>query len=560
MDFKDLEKEVDNVMPNIFKKCNIPRYKYIYQCNCAYVDLLVETGTLLCPSASTEQRFLFSLNYNIHLAYRYLKEEETFSYEQDDVVYSFAYKMLFEGYKYAALCEEFPELYSNRRKLEKKNGKFYFDGEKSVREKGRQFDYYMLRKPLNYLLQNWCGISYKMQEDMRAFFMLEMFNSYWGENIGIQDYEPYTAIEGGGLRSFIYMTALKRFCRLYDADFVVRSLRWTELLILFSPEGTKGLRSMIPTTNDEYYSQAFEDCIYKPIGKGDFPKANLADAPLIRTKDGYVFANPWVILFNNSLDTQFLNYLRRHDNKRFLVVKDKIKERSIPSVREKIEQLQGIKCETNFLVDIPGGKGQRELDLLAVDLDGNAVYFEFKHFYIPESCAERKVLDEEFRKALKKMPNQLEAIQNAWKSKKEKNKDINQINKIQGVIVSYLYTGTNVEVSKSIPIINISTVLAAIRKNKTLDGIYKYCMEMDNASRIIPFVTRKEQIEWAQEVFEVELMLLEPKFEASMNQEVATQIGKRLIKDGVVNKIQYDSIEYSYMMDYVKNNILRDKS
>jgi hypothetical protein len=34
---------------------------------------------------------------------------------------------------------------------------------------------------------------------------------YWGENIWNNDYEPNTAMEGGGIRNYSLITALKRF-------------------------------------------------------------------------------------------------------------------------------------------------------------------------------------------------------------------------------------------------------------------------------------------------------------------------------------------------------------
>ena len=76
-----------------------------------------------------------------------------------------------------------------------------------------------------------------------------------------------------------------------------------------------------------------------------------------------------VILFNNSLDTQFLNYLRRHDNSRFLKIKDKIKERCIPQVQFLLNRkISNIKDITNFEVKIPEkGNQKRELDYFVLD-------------------------------------------------------------------------------------------------------------------------------------------------------------------------------------------------
>lgn len=43
VDYNELEKMVDNWIPELLKM-EIPRYSFIFHCNCAYVDAAIETG------------------------------------------------------------------------------------------------------------------------------------------------------------------------------------------------------------------------------------------------------------------------------------------------------------------------------------------------------------------------------------------------------------------------------------------------------------------------------------------------------------------------------------
>ena len=413
--FQEIENHIDQWLPQKLNK-NIPRYIYIYHCQCVYIDMMIGKKLLFSTAESLETQCIFALNYNIHLAYRYLKEDEEFEYIFDIYLYNYTTEMMWESLIYAKLCDIFPRLYSEKATMTQNGKQISFVYENIPRAKNRLMNYYLFRKPLSYLLQYACAITEGQNEADRQILLLDIYKHYWGENLWNYDYEPYTAMEGGGIRDYFMMTAMKRFMLLYDNDFDMSRLRLSQIQILFSKEGTLKIKSFIPTENDTYYQMAFEDCVYKPLGKGDFPKANIADAPIIKTNNGCSFANPLVILFNNSLDTQFLNYLRRHDNSRFLTIKDKIKERCIPQIQFLLNRKIGnIKDISNFEVRIPGkGKHKRELDYLAVDSDYVGVYIEFKHFYIPESAGEIKVLDAELKKAIEKMSDQIEAIQESW--------------------------------------------------------------------------------------------------------------------------------------------------
>ena len=45
--------------------------------------------------------------------------------------------------------------------------------------------------------------------------------------------------------------------------------------------------------------------------------------------------------------------------------------------------IKGLNKVSNFELKIPGTKNKREFDLLVCDSMGNALYIEFKHFYLP---------------------------------------------------------------------------------------------------------------------------------------------------------------------------------
>lgn len=91
--FRDIENDIDQWLPKKLNK-NIPRYKYIYHCQCAFLDMMIDKKLLFSSVESVEKQCVFALNYNIHLAYRYLKEDETFEYNFDRGMYLYATKML----------------------------------------------------------------------------------------------------------------------------------------------------------------------------------------------------------------------------------------------------------------------------------------------------------------------------------------------------------------------------------------------------------------------------------------------------------------------------------
>ncbi len=542
IDCNELEKLVDNWIPNLLNK-GIPRYSFIFHCNCAYVDAAIETGCFFSSSEHLERYLVFALNYLTHLAYKYLQEEEVFLYEVNDALYEYTYKLLFEAYKYAELCDIFPKVHKRKASFSKENDLIVINEDKLSRESMQHYEYYLLRKPLHYILQYGCGRTVRVDPIERQNAIFELFDCYWGENVLDVDFEPYSDKEGKGVRDFLMNAAVKRYILLYDTDFKVRKLRWTQLLICFSNKATSLIKTMIPTDNDEFYKQAIEDCIYKPLGKGDYPKANLADAPIIKTKDGCMFVNPYLLLFNNSIDTQFLNYLRRHDNKRFLKIKDKIKERCIPEVELWLdEKIKGLYKISNFELKIPGTKRKRELDLLICDSMGNALYIEFKHFFLPESYSEKSNLDNELIEAQKKMKDQLYAIKESNEKVMQLLKSDCKINKINGVIVSYLYTGTDVEISDEYPIVSLLTVKEAINCATDINEIYDFCQKSEKKYTCVPLIEKSSILEYAKIKFKITKKVFDPVFESKANECIFSHVVKSMDAGDALRRVGYKEL------------------
>ena len=549
VDYNEVEEKIDSWIPKLLNK-KIPRYAFIFHCNCVYVDLVIETGSFFSSSEFTERHLVFALNYLTHLAYKYLQEEDVFVYKVDNELYLYTYTLLLKAYIYAELCDVFPKIHNGKALFSKEKNMFVLKEKELRREHMQQYEYYLLRKPLHYILQYGCGRTTHMDEEERQMEIFNLFKNYWNENIWNVDFTPYSALEGGGLRDFFMITAAKRYILLYDADFKVYKLRWSQLLICFSNKGAAQIRTMIPTDNEEFYQQALEDCIYKPLGKDDYPKANLADAPIIRTKDGCMFANPFILLFNNSVDTQFLNYLRRHDNKRFLLVKDKIKERCIPEVESWLdEEIEGLKKISNFELKIPYTKNKRELDLLISDSDGNALYMEFKHFYFPESYSEKSNLDKELQVAQKKMKDQIYAIEYNNEEVMHLIKSNCKINKIHGMIVSYLYTGTDVEILEEYPIVSLLTVKEAIKQSTNISELYDFCQKSEKRYASVPVVKEDIIEEYANMKFKITKTVLNPEFEKKANNYILKQVRKSIEKGYALKSVEYKELNLNDIMD-----------
>lgn len=525
----DIEEKIDKwIYDNL--DVDIPRNKYIYHCNLAYIDIMVDQKMMFTPY---EHHFLFSLNYNIHIAYLKLKEEDVFDYTFDYDLYPTAFYMIVLGMQYSMLCDIFPMLHSGKAKMDISGNEVYFKVAELPKKHYKFINDYSMRKCLSYTLQMANGKMQEkhMEDEDIAMKLSDLYMHFWNENMEYSDYEPYTRMDWGGVSFFFIVAAMRRFNKLYKKDFDIVSLDSQKMMILISPEGVSRIRGFVPSENDDLYQQALKDHIYKPKGKGLYPKANIADAPLIMTKDGYIFANSLVILFNDSLETQFLNYLRRCDNKRYLRVKDKIKEREIPLIREMIRyKFSNAKSIANFYVKIPTHKkNKRECDLLLVDDAGVAVYIEIKHFYNPLSYCEEKILDRELTQALGKMPEQLEAISADWNKLKAQYGISCDLKKIYGVIVSHHYTGVDVEIKPETPIVSSANLFESIAEAKSLEEVYFGCREIEELYSKIDFIQRELPVDFAGYRFHLSEECLNPMCEILVKESYKKQIRRNLV-------------------------------
>ncbi|WP_243099369.1 MULTISPECIES: hypothetical protein [Clostridia] len=548
-----IENKIDDWM---YENLNpdIPRYKYIYHCNLAYIDIMVESKMLFSPF---ERHYLFSLNYNTHIAYMKLNEEDEFDYIFDHNVYLQAFDMILLGMEYSMLCDVFPLLHSDEAVMSIKDNDIYFDFEEMPKRHYKFINDFSMRKLLSYTLQMANGRCEKKSYDDEeiAMKLADLYMHFWNENMLPSDYEPYTGMDWGGISFFLILAAMRRFNKLYKKDFDIVSLDSQKMMILMSPNGVRKMRTFVPSEDDDMYELALKDHVYQPKGKGLFPKANITDAPLIRTKDGYIFANSLVVLFNDSLETQFLNYLRRCDNPRYLRIKDKIKERVIPLIQEMVKyKFSNIQSIVNFNVRmLTHKKNKRECDLLLVDNTGVALYLEIKHFYNPQSYGEIKVLDKELKKALNKMPDQLEAIKVNWEMLKKQHGILWDLKELYGVIVSHRYTGYNVDVRPETPIVNYSDLFESIAESSCLKEIYLGCREIDELYPKITFIQKEIPIDFAGYTFHLYGEALDPVCEIIVGQSYKKQIYRSLTSTSPTSYKNVQELARAYVDEIEKN-------
>lgn len=525
----EVESEIDQWLIDNLDE-SIPRNKYIYHCNLAFIDIIVDQKILFTPF---EKHYLFSLTYNTHIAHRKLKEEEKFDYTFDRELYALAFIRIIQGFQYSMLCDVFPLLHSKKGIMEVKGRSISFKLNNIPKKNFKYISDHSMRKTLSYMLQMANGKLENCDDEEIAMKLSEIYMHFWNENMVYEDYEPYSRLDWGGIGYFFIIASMRRFNKLYKKDFDIESVDSQKMMILLSPNGMKTLREYIPTKDEALYKMALEDNIYSPIEDRDFPKLNISEAPLNMTKDGYIFVNPLVMIFNDSMETRFLNYLRKCDNKRYLRIKDKIKERVIPLIIEMIKyKLPNVKYIPNFHVRIPlQKKNKRECDLLLIDEDGFVLYLEIKHFYNPQSFCETKKVDCELKKALEKMPDQLSAIRENWKDiKKSYNINID-LKEIQGVIVSHYYLGYDLEIDERTPIVNGPNLYESIAEANSLKKVFLGCKEIDDIYPKIKFIKRELSFDFAKYNFTVEVECLDPLCEILLNKSYKEQVHKNMISD-----------------------------
>lgn len=524
---KDVEKLEVEIDKWIYEKMDesLPRHKFIYHCNLVYIDLVIDQKALFSP---IEKYFLFSLDYNTHNAHKKLKEEKEFDYRFDNDMYKQAWKMMLWGFQYAMLCEIFPLLHSEKATMDIIDNDIFLSVKKIEKKNYKYLSDFSMRKALSYTLQMASGKLEKAEEETASKELADLYMHFWNENMLYEDFEPYTRLDYGGISYFFVMASMRRFTKIYRRDFDIVSLDSQKMMIVLSPLGSERMRAYVPGDNDELYKLALEDHVYKPVGKGSFPKLSVADASLNRTQDGYIYANPLVILSNDSYETQFLNYLRKCDNERYLRIKDKIKERSIPFICELVRgKFENVKTISNFQVKIPmSKKNRRECDLLLVDEQGVAIYLEIKHFYYPQSFCEMKKVDSEFVKALGKMPDQLSAITENWELIKKVYDVKCNLKNIYGVIVSHHYTGYDISIDQRTPIVDISSLYESIVEAKCLEDVYNGCREIDILYPSIPFLKRELVVDFAGYTFHFEVECMDPRWEMPFALSYRRQIYK----------------------------------
>lgn len=541
----DIEEEIDNWIYNMLDS-SIPRNEYIYHCNLAYIDIIIDQKLLFTPF---EKHYLFSLNYNTHIAHLKLKETERFDYTFNRELYVIAFNMMLRGMQYSMLCDVFPLLHSEKALMKISGNEVTFDFKDIPRKHYKYISDYSIRKALSYTLQIANGKFQDADDEDIAMKLSELYLDFWNENMMYGDYEPYTRMDWGGINFFYILASMRRFNKLYKKDFNIVSLDSQKMMILFSPDGVTKMREFVPTEDDVLYKLALEDHIYKPIGKCVFPKANIADAPLNRTNDGYFFINPLVVLFNDSAETQFLNYLRRCDNERYLRIKDKIKERAIPLISEMIKyKFPCVKSISNFNIKIPlQKKNKRECDLLLIDTNGVALYIEIKHFYYPQSFCETKRVDNELSKALHKMPDQLEAIKSNWETIKQTYHVDCNLSDLHGVIVSHRYMGFDVEIDDKYPIVSSSTLYESIAEAASLKDVYWGCKEIDEIYPTVNFIKRDLPVHFAGFTFHLEAECLDPLFEIQFIRSYRKQISKNVSSNNPSSFKNIDDLAHAYI-------------
>lgn len=549
-EFLEIENNIDNWMYDTLDK-TIPRYKYIYHCNLAYIDILIGKKIIF---SMQEKHFIFSLSYNTHIAYKKLKEEDTFDRRFDENLYKYCYIMLLKGMEYSVICDIFPMVHSEKAKLviDKLSGKIKVI-ENYIPRKSHDFiNKYSMRKTLSYILQIALGKMNNMLDEDKAMELSKIYSKFWNENLLYEDFQLYSRIDWGGVNFFFTLAAMRRFIKIYEYDFDIKEINLSSLMITCSPNGVNRIAEYIESQDVESLKKILGDFVYKPLGKGLYPKLSIEDAPLIKTKDGYIFTNPLLLLYNNSNETRLLNYLRKFDNARYLKLKDKVKERGIPLIIEMINyKFPDVKVIYNFNVAMPKSKKlKRECDLLLIDKEGYAIYIEVKDFYNPISYCERKNIDLQFNLALDKMPDQINAILQDWDNIKQLYNIQTGINELKSIILSQLYIGYDVRNDKDTLLIDTTTLYECIAKARNLREMYQECKAIDDAYKNVKLITKEFTFKFGKYVLNANLECLNPIFEKEFNDIIRKNIYEqtKIGEDKRFRSLKEVAIEY------IKNN------
>lgn len=537
--FQEIEDDIDNWLFNILDE-RIPRYKYIYHMNLVFIDYIVDQKMWF---TNEEKDFVFSLSYNTYLAYKKLNEEENFSYKFDLDLYRYCYSMLIRGFQYSKLCNVFPLVHSKEAiiNVDENSEAISIRVENMPRRNRMFFCNYRIRKSLSYTLQMSLRAMEDKTDEDAALKLADVYIDFFNENMLSSDFETYSIGDWGGITLFFIIAAMRRFVKIYRSDFDMEIVDSQKSMIIFSPNRVNEMKEYAISGDHLIANQVLQDYIYKPLGNTLFPKSDVSDAPIIKTKDGYMFINPIVLLFNSSMETRLLNYLRKYDNNRHQIIKDKLKERAIPLINEMINiKYPDVKIISNFELRIPNTKKRkRELDILIVDNSGFVLYIEIKHFFNPISSCEMRNVDSQFNEALNKMPEQLKAISENWSFIKERYNISTNMNQLNGIIVSHQYVGCNVKLDENIPLVDTPTLFESISNANTIEEIYNECKETDYLHSTIKLINQDIEFSYSKYKFNLELEALDPSFEMVFREEYKKTIYKSI---NLNKREQHDNI------------------
>jgi hypothetical protein len=173
-----------------------------------------------------------------------------------------------------------------------------------------------------------------------------------------------------------------------------------------------------------------------------------------------------------------------------------------------------VKSILNFNVRKPNSDKKREVDILFIDEEEEiGLYVEVKYFYNPISYNECKRLDEEFKSAFEKLPKQINAIESDWSNIK-RNHDIKcNIKHIYGIILSYEYTGLDVEIHPEYALVNANTFYESLGFAKNLKTLYMECKDTDDVYKKAKIIRRPFKFNFGEYTFETEIECFDPEFE-----------------------------------------------
>ena len=162
-------------------------------------------------------------------------------------------------------------------------------------------------------------------------------------------------------------------------------------------------------------------------------------------------------------------------------------------------------------------------------------------------------MDRELEEAQRKMKDQLYAIKENSEEVKYLLKSGCKINKIDGIIVSYLYTGTDVAISDEYPIISLLTVKEAIRNATSINEIYGLCQKSEQKYACVPLVKKTVIREYAKMKFQITKKVFDPVFEKKANERIFDHVAKSIDAGIVLRRVRYKELNLSDIVNEDKD-------